>query len=500
MKLNKLKINPKNPRVIKDEAFENLKKSITENPTFMELRPIVIDEDNIILGGNQRYKACCELFKERNEIPDDWVKQVNDLSDEQKKKFLLLDNSPKGYSGDWDIDLLKDIILDIPEFDLLDDFDIDFTETTTSSSEEDFEIILPKEPKSKRGEIYQLGRHRIMCGDSTKKEDVEKLMDGEKACMAFNDPPYGMKKEKEGVLNDNLNFAKLLEFNRDWITLQFAHIKENGSWYCWGTDEPLMDIYSQIIKPYILKQKATFRNLITWNKGHGQGQNSENTRSYAIADEKCLFVMCGVQGFNNNADNYFEGWEPIRGYLLEQRLKCGWDIPTMKRIAGHSNLSSDHWTCKSQWNMPTKGVYTCFQNWAKENKADAFQKEYEELKKEYYSTRAYFNNTHDNFNNVWNIERAGNQERETTGNHATPKPIELCSRGIKSSSPVDGIVQDAFLGSGSTLIACEKTNRICYGMELDPIYIDVIIDRWENFTEKEAVRLSDNKKWNEINK
>ena len=70
------------------------------------------------------------------------------------------------------------------------------------------------------------------------------------------------------------------------------------------------------------EQKATFRNLITWDKGNGQGQNSENTRSYAIADEKCLFAMCGVQGFNNNADNYFEGWEPIRDYLLEQRLKA----------------------------------------------------------------------------------------------------------------------------------------------------------------------------------
>ena len=124
MKLNKLKINPKNPRVIKDEAFEKLKKSITENPTFMELRPIVIDEDNIILGGNQRYKACVELFDTTGEIQDNWVKQVNDLNEEQKKKFLLLDNSPKGYSGDWDIDLLKDIILDIPEFDLLDDFEL----------------------------------------------------------------------------------------------------------------------------------------------------------------------------------------------------------------------------------------------------------------------------------------------------------------------------------------------------------------------------------------
>ena len=68
--------------------------------------------------------------------------------------------------------------------------------------------------------------------------------------MGFNDPPYGMKKENEGVLNDNLNYNDLLQFNKEWIALQFSHIKDNGSWYCWGTDEPLMDIYSDIIKPY----------------------------------------------------------------------------------------------------------------------------------------------------------------------------------------------------------------------------------------------------------
>ena len=99
-------------------------------------------------------------------------------------------------------------------------------------------------------------------------------MNGEKADVGFNDPPYGMKKEKDGFLNDNLNFDDLLYFNREWIALQFTHLKENGSWYCWGTDEPLMDIYSDILKPYIKEQKATFRNLITWDKGNGQGQVS----------------------------------------------------------------------------------------------------------------------------------------------------------------------------------------------------------------------------------
>ena len=164
----------------------------------------------------------------------------------------------------------------------------------------------------------EIHSHRLMCGDSTSVTDVEKLMDGRKADLVFTDPPYGMKKENDGVANDNLNFDDLLDFNRQWIPLSFAMLKDNGSWYCWGIDEPLMDIYSNILKPMQKENKITFRNLITWDKGNGQGQMSEDFRMYPIADEKCLFVMCGVQGFSTNADNFFEKWKPIVDYLEEQ--------------------------------------------------------------------------------------------------------------------------------------------------------------------------------------
>ena len=106
---------------------------------------------------------------------------------------------------------------------------------------------------------------------------------------------------------------------------------------------------------------------------------------------------------------------------------------------------------------------------------EEIKKEYEEIKKEYYSTRAYFNNTHDNMNNVWHFDRTSASERELTGGHATPKPIALCSRAIKSSSRENESVLDVFGGSGSTLIACEQTNRNCYMMELDEHYANVII-------------------------
>ena len=313
-----------------------------------------------------------------------------------------------------------------------------------------------------------------------------------KVNLVFTDPPYGMKKEKDGVANDNLNYEDLLEFNKKWIPLTFEALEDNGSWYCWGIDEPLMDIYVNIIKPMIKTQKATFRNLITWDKGNGQGQLSADFRMYPIADEKCLFVMCGVQGFNNNADNYFEGWEPIRDYLLKSRLAMGWDVPTMKRIVGHSDLSRDHWTSKSQFNMPTREVYNKMKEAAERQRKeqgldnDAFKREYDDIKREYYKTRAYFDNTHDNMNNVWHFDRANTEERELTGGHATPKPIALCARAIKSSSREGERVLDVFGGSGSTLIACEQLNRKCYMLELEPKWCDVIIKRWETLTGKKA--------------
>ncbi|OPZ40776.1 MAG: Modification methylase MboII [Bacteroidetes bacterium ADurb.BinA104] len=370
--------------------------------------------------------------------------------------------------------------------------------------EDDYNEEPPAEPKSKLGDIWQLGNHRLICGDSTDPAVIDRLMDGVKADMVFTDPPYGMKKESEGVLNDNLNFDELLDFNRQWIPLTFGALKDNGSWYCWGIDEPLMDIYSEILRP-MKKQKGqdklTFRNLITWDKGSGQGQLSEDLRMYPIADEKCLFVMMGVQGFSDNADNYFEAWEPIRIYLKQERDRMGWSNADMKKMCGHSPTSGCHWFDKSQWMMPTEEEYKTWQHHAKgegfkkeyegfKKEYEEIKKEYEEIKKEYYSTRAYFDNTHDNMNNVWHFDRTSQEERKDTGGHATPKPIALCGRAIKSSSREGEIVLDVFGGSGSTLIACEQLNRKCYMCELDPHYVDVIIERWETFTGQKAVKLN----------
>lgn len=466
--INTVKANPNNPRVIKDDKFRKLVQSIKDFPEMLEIRPIVVNQDMIVLGGNMRLKACKEAGLK--EVP---IIHANNLTEEQQRQFIIKDNVS---GGEWDWELLAN------EWDteLLDEWGLDLPETETievlEAEEDNYEIPDEITTDIVLGDLFEIGEHRLLCGDSTDSDQVAKLMNGEKADLAHNDPPYGMKKENEGVLNDNLNYDDLLEFNNQWIPLQFTHLKENGSWYCWGIDEPLMDIYSNILKPYIKTQKATFRNLITWDKGSGQGQNSEVTRSYATADEKCLFIMCGVQGFNNNADNYYEGFEPLRKYLAREKEKLG---ISNKELTEHLNTSHTHYWTTSQWAFPTEEHYKTLQSLSK-GKAFAkdykvIKQKYDELKKEYYSTRAYFNNTHDNMNNVWHFDRHYKDGSE--GNHATPKPIPLCERVIKSSCPDDGLVIDSFLGSGSTMVAAHQLKRKCYGMELDPKYCEVIVQR-----------------------
>ena len=121
---------------------------------------------------------------------------------------------------------------------------------------------------------------------------------------------------------------------------------------------------------------------------------------------------------------------------------------------------------------------------------DEFKKEYDELKKEWYATRAYFDNIHDNMNDVWHFNKTSQKERKDTGGHATPKPLALCSRGIKSSSRDGELILDVFGGSGSTLIACEQLGRKCFMMEYEPFYCDVIIARWEKLTGKTAEKIN----------
>ena len=485
--LNEIKLYPNNAKIHTAEQIEQIKKSIKE---FGFNDPIGIWHGECV-EGHGRIIAATELGLET--VP---VIRLDELTDEQRKAYMLVHNKLT-MNTDFDIDILNLELDDIADIDMTAyGFDISIDDEEPAEVVED-EIPENVETRCKLGELWQLGDHRLICGDSTNVNVIDRLMDGVKAECVFTDPPYGMKKESEGVLNDNLNYDDLLDFNRQWIPLTFGALKDNGSWYCWGIDEPLMDIYSNILKPMAKENKITFRNLITWDKGNGQGQLSEDFRMYPIADEKCLFVMCGEQDmrFKRNLEEFNEMFEPIRKWFEDERKKSGLSVEQISKI---DSTRCSHYWAKVQFEFPTKEAFCKIQTYCVNNGINAFgveyeeiKKEYEEIKKEFYKNRAYFNNTHDNMNNVWHFDRAGKDEREHTGGHATPKPIALCSRAIKSSSRENEIVLDVFGGSGSTLIACEQLNRKCYMCELDEHYCDVIIERWENLTGKKAVLLND---------
>lgn len=473
----------KNQKKHPKSQIDKIVKSIKE---FGFTQPLVVDSSNIVIIGHGRLAAAKRL---RMQTVPCIVR--DDLSEAQVKALRIADN--KLNESEWDDEALKfefaqllDLEYDVEMtgFDLAEIEAYNFEEDEQAEvQDDDFEVPEEIETDIKPGDLIQIGEHKLLCGDSTDPKDVIKLMKDERADLAHNDPPYGMKKENEGVLNDNLNTEKLLAFNKKWIPLQFKYLKQNGSWYCWGIDQPLMDIYYVILRPQVLKEKISFRNLITWNKGAGMGQLSETHRCFATADEKCLFIMMGKQDLVQNKDQFPEEWRPLLTYFQEQRKIMGWSTKDVVEITGKTSAS--HYFTESQFMIPTAEHYKKIQAAAGKK---AFTKPFAELEKgankfidEFRKSRAYFDNVHDNMNNVWNFKRTSQQEREHTGGHATPKPLELCGRAIKSSCPPGGLVLDFFLGSGSTMVAAHQLERKCYGIELDPKYCQVIVDRMRAF-------------------
>jgi len=329
----------------------------------------------------------------------------------------------------------------------------------------------------KTGDLWAIGKHRLLCGDSTKAEDVERVMGGEKAMLIHADPPYGMGKEKDGVQNDNLYAEKLDAFQMEWWQALRPNAEDNASAYVWGNAEDLWRLwYRGGLKD---SERLTFRNEITWDKRETGGNPTmlvngvplESRRMYQPT-ERCIFFMLGEQGFNNNADNYWDGWDSVVNYLRQEKEKTGWDIAKFKRLAGHSETSGCHWFDKSQWTFPAKEVYESWQKAARDH--DAFKRDYDDLKRDFYATRAYFDNTHDNMTDVWSFPRVTREDRY---GHATPKPVAMIQRCIKSSTPDGAIVAEPFLGSGTTMVAAQNLGRKCYGLEISPAYCAVVLER-----------------------
>jgi DNA modification methylase len=185
VKISDIKINPENPRTIKDENFAKLVKSIQDFPEMLEIRPIVVNSDMMVLGGNMRLKACKEAG-----LKEVVIIVADNLSEDQQKEFLIKDNVS---GGDWDFDLLSDW-----DADQLDEWGLELPEfgiEELEAVEDDFDGSVPEDPITVLGDLYEIGEHRLLCGDSTDSDQVAKLMDGEKAEMVFTDPPYDLENE-----------------------------------------------------------------------------------------------------------------------------------------------------------------------------------------------------------------------------------------------------------------------------------------------------------------
>ena len=391
MKLTTIKPYPKNAKQHPKKQIEQIAASIKE---FGFNQKIVVDKDNVIIVGHGRYEAAKLLGLE--DVP---VEKVN-LNEQQAKAYRLADN--KLNESDWDMDLaigeLKGLSSEMFE---LTGFDKDLL---IEPDEKDDEVPdVPDEPRSKLGEIYQLGRHRVMCGDATKKEDVDKLMDGKKADMVFTDPPYFIQGSSTGLEVSDAD-SKMVE---PFFNLFLESIHQNTKWashlyVCcdWRTYPFIRRITDRLFKN---------KNLIVWNKGN-----------------------------------------PTMGVSYRQQYELVAFFSNSKKANSQTGFIGDGKVKKAKYEVKFK------------------ERPLNDL----------------SLSNVWDIARVGGKRE-----HFAEKPNELIKRAVQNSSNVDDIILDPFLGSGSTLIACEKTHRICYGMEIDPRYVDVIIDRYEQYSEEKAEKI-----------
>lgn len=373
--------NPRN----NDEAVRYVAESIKE---FGFKVPIIIDKNNVIVAGHTRYKASKQLGIV--EVP---CIIAEDLTEEQVKAFRLADNKV-GEIATWDFEKLALETSELESFDMtLFGFDEEKEEEPADIEEDDFEMEPPEEPKAKRGDVYILGNHRLMCGDSTSVDDVEKLMAGDKADMVFTDPPW------------NVNYGAVKEGNAQGykprtILNDFM-----------GTDDFKDFMYSVF-----------------------------SCMNIASKDGAMTYVVMSAQEWGN----------------------------MMLTLAQNDY----HWSSTIIWNKDTlvlsrKDYHTKYEPiWYGWKEGQSRLCPLEDRKQ----------------SDVWDVPRPKKSEE-----HPTMKPVELVARAINNSSKKDNVVLDLFGGSGTTLMAAEQTDRRCRMMELDPKFVDVIVNRWEQYTGKKAV-------------
>lgn len=363
----KIKLNPNNPRIIKDDKFKKLVQSIKDFPEMLDIRPIVVNKEGIILGGNMRFKACAEAgIKEPPYV-------VVDLTEEQQKEFLIKDNVSGGewdweaLANEWNVEQLEGWGLDMPAIE---------PEEVLEAEEDNFDA--PEggiETDIVLGDLFEIGEHRLLCGDSTDSDQVANLMNGQKADMVFTDPPYnvayeGGSKKRDAIENDKID--DFYKFLYDVYTNCFLFMNDGS---------PIYVAHSEL-------ERANF------------------ILAFIDAGFKYSSIIIWVKNNSTFSMNKDYKWK-------HEPIIYGWKQGKER-------------------------------TWNGDNKQDT----------------------------IWNIDRPSRSEE-----HPTMKPIELCEKAIKNSSIQNSLILEPFCGSGTTMVASHQLKRKCYGMELDPKYCQVIVDR-----------------------
>lgn len=422
--LSELKELPGNPRTIKKDQFEKLKKSLQDNADYFEARPIILSDrtgENIILAGNQRYKAAKALKMEQ--VP---TITLHGLTEAREREIIIRDNVNNGewnvdmLANDWNPDELIEWGVEIPDIKT----EIEIIEDEAPEPDES------QPAKSKLGEIYQLGNHRLMVGDSTKAEDVATLMGGQMADLLITDPPYNVAYAQQGsatemrrlhhrtdqkiIKNDKFDDdAAFQDFLVAAYTAADAAMKPGAAWYIWHASTQSLNFMTAL-------ENAgwEFREILNWVK-HSLVLGRQD---YQWIHEPCLY------GWKSGAGHYFRDIRTETTVFDDERP-----------IEEMSNKELKELVANYRATIPTTII--------RENKPSKSEE------------------------------------------HPTMKPVKLIARLIGNSSREGELVLDIFGGSGTTMIAAEQLNRRCYMMELDPHYADVIIERWQNLTSQPAQKI-----------
>ena len=431
LSITKLKNHPKNPRLIKDDQFKRLCESISRNRDYFETRPILANKDMVIFAGNQRFRAAVELGMP--EVPV----AVMDIPVKRQEEIMMRDNRE---NGDWDWKKLADFD---PQFLA----DVGFSDAElcripfASNMDPDLLDAVPPVPDkavSKVGDIYQLGVHRLMCGDSLNLDHVKALMDGQTADMCFTDPPYnvdycGKRKMRNKILNDAMPDAEFYTFLLGCFK-NMAAVMHSGApiYICHGDNE-----------------RVNFQNAMV---------------AAGFEQKECLIWVnnCFVLG----RQDYHWRHEPIL---------YGWKAGGAHKWLGDRKQDT---------------VLTSFPGLFVEplGKGKGFRLTVSTedrqvvLEVPKYQVRESYNGKN---SSTWFFNRP-----TASPDHPTQKPVALVRRALENSSPRKGVVLDLFGGSGTTLVAAEDCDRQARLMELSPVFADVIVKRYEELTHKKAKRLT----------